>query len=131
MTKLFNSPELGILIFRMIIGFTMAFAHGLGKLPPPEMLVKGVGAMGFPVPVAFAWSAAMSEFLGGICLGMGLFTRAAALFMGFTMSVAFFVAHGADPLAKKEMALLYLASCLLLFFHGAGKFSLDRLIRKV
>jgi putative oxidoreductase len=127
---LFNQ-DLGLLVFRIIIGFTMAFAHGIGKMPPPDMLVEGVGAMGFPMPIVFAWSAALSEFLGGILIGLGLWTRLASFLLGFTMAVAFFIVHGADPFAKKEMAFLYLAACILLVFQGAGKYSLDRLVRKV
>lgn len=131
MKKILNNSDLGIWIFRMIVGFTMAFGHGLGKLPPADMFVSGVGALGFPAPLVFAWCAALSEFLGGFLIGVGLFTRAAAFFMGFTMAVAAILVHGADPFAKKELALLYLASCILLFFTGAGKFSLDRAFRKV
>lgn len=131
MKNLTNQPDLGLLVFRLAIGLTMAFAHGLGKLPPPDQLVQGVGAMGFPAPLVFAWLAALAEFAGALFLAIGLFTRYAAFFMGFTMSVAFFVAHAADTFDKKEMAFLYLAASLLLLFTGAGKFSLDRMLRKI
>lgn len=130
MKKIVLNSDVGLLIFRITIGFSMAFAHGLGKLPPPEQLVMGVGAMGFPFPIFFAWSVALSEFAGGLLIGVGLFSRYAAFFLGFTMAVAAFVAHAADPFAKKEIALLYLASCILVLFHGAGKFSLDYILRK-
>lgn len=40
------------------------------------------------------------------------------------MAVAAFGAHGADPFKMKEMSLLYLAACVLLLFHGAGKYCL-------
>lgn len=46
------------------------------------------------------------------------------------MGVAGFVAHAADPFAKKEMALLYLAACVMFIFTGAGKYSLDSMLRK-
>src|SRR5690606_31934164 len=111
-------------------GLSMAFAHGLGKLPPPEQLVQGVASMGFPAAGVFAWLAGLSEFAGGLLIAVGLFTRHSALFLGFTMATAGFVAHSADPFQRKELAFLYLASCVLLFFTGAGKYSLDRIIRK-
>ena len=44
------------------------------------------------------------------------------------MAVAAFVVHGADPLAKKEMALLYMVAFLAIAFIGPGRFSLDRKI---
>lgn len=125
-----NNSDAGLLIFRLSIGFTMALAHGLGKTPPPEMLVGGLESMGFPIPIFFAWCAALSELVGGLFIGVGLFTRISAGLLGFTMAVAFFVAHAADPFAKKEMAFLYLASCILLIFTGAGKYSIDRFICK-
>lgn len=108
----------------------MAFAHGLGKLPPSEQLIGGVTAMGFPLPIVFAWAAALSEFLGGLLIAAGLFTRYAAFFLGFTMVVAVFKVHAADPFNVKEMALLYLSGCTLLFFAGAGKLSIDQMMKK-
>lgn len=131
MKKLIHNPDLGLLIFRLFIGLTMAFSHGLGKIPPSEQLIAGVAGMGFPLPILFAWSASLSEFLGGLMIATGLYTRWASAFLGFTMAVAAFVAHAADPFGKKEMALLYFFACILLLFQGGGKFSLDRLFRKV
>lgn len=130
MKSLIDSPNFGILVFRVFIGLTMAFAHGLGKLPPPQMLIDGVQSMGFPLPVVFAWAAALSEFVGALLIAAGLFTRYAAGFLAFTMGVAAFVVHAQDTFDKKEMALLYLAACVLIMFVGAGRFSLDRIIRK-
>lgn len=126
-----NNPDLGLLLFRLFIGLTMALAHGLGKTPPPEQLIDGVANMGFPMAIVFAWAASLSELLGGLCIAAGLYTRQASAFLGFTMAVAAFGAHGADPFKMKEMSLLYLAACVLLLFHGAGKYSLDKMIRKI
>lgn len=128
MKKYFNQPDLGLLIFRVCIGLTMAFAHGLGKMPPPEQLVTGVESMGFPLPVLFAWAASLSEFLGGVLLAVGILTRLSAAFLGITMAVAAFVAHAQDPFQTKEMALLYLFSCVLLLLTGPGKYSLSRFL---
>ena len=68
MKSLIDSPNFGILVFRVFIGLTMAFAHGLGKLPPPQMLIDGVQSMGFPLPIVFAWAAALSEFVGALLI---------------------------------------------------------------
>lgn len=130
MKKIIYSPDLGLLLFRLTIGLTISLAHGLGKIPPSEQFIGGVSALGFPLPILFAWMASLSEFLGGLLIALGLYIRHAAVFLGFTMSVAAFNAHASDPFAKKEMAILFLVSCVLLFFQGAGKFSLDRLVRK-
>lgn len=130
MKKILNQPDLGLLIFRLFLGLAMALAHGLGKLPPPDRMIEGVTAMGFPLPIVFAWAAALAEFVGGILIAVGLFTRYSAFFLGITMAVAGFIVHGADPFGNKELAFFYLAGCALLFLTGAGAYSLDKLIRK-
>lgn len=125
-----NQPDLGLLIFRLFLGIAMAWAHGLGKLPPADRMIEGVTAMGFPLPIVFAWAAALSEFIGGVLIALGLFTRYSAFFLAITMAVAGFIVHGADPFGTKELAFFYLAGSTLLVFTGAGSFSLDRIIRK-
>ncbi len=122
--------DVGTLIPRAAFGLTMAFAHGLGKLPPSERFLQGLTGMGFPAPELFAWLAGLSEFAGGLFLAIGLFTRPAAFFLAFTMGVAFFIAHGADPFQKKELAFLYMSMAASLVFLGSGRFSVDALIRK-
>ncbi|KHD89914.1 MAG: DoxD-like family protein [Bdellovibrio sp. ArHS] len=122
--------DVALAILRVFIGFTMAFAHGLAKLPPNEMLIGGVSSMGFPAPELFAWLAALAEFAGGIFLAIGLLTRPAALMVIITMLVAVFGAHGADPFQKKEMALLYLFTAFFFMLHGAGRWSVDHFITK-
>ncbi|MFN3455544.1 MAG: DoxX family protein [Pseudobdellovibrio sp.] len=130
MKKFFHNADLGLLIFRAFIGLSMAFAHGLGKIPPSAQLIEGVTSMGFPMPVLFAWAAGLSEFLGALLIVVGLYTRYAAAFLGFTMAVAALVVHSADPYQTKELAFVYLFSCVLVIFAGAGKYSLDRKFRK-
>ncbi len=123
-----RATDLGLLVLRLGFGLTLAFAHGLGKIPPSDGFVGATAAMGFPLPVVFAWAAALSEFLGGLLIAVGLATRPAAVFVGITMMVAAFVQHGADPFGDKEMALLYLFAAVALALAGAGRLSLDRVI---
>ncbi len=125
-----RATDLGLLVLRLGFGLTLAFAHGLGKIPPSDGFIEGTAGMGFPLPVLFAWAAALSEFLGGLLIAVGLATRPAAVFVGITMAVAAFVRHGADPFGDKEMALLYLFAALALALAGAGRFSLDAAISR-
>lgn len=119
--------SLGLLILRLTVGFAMA-THGYQKVFGGIMpqVIDGVGKMGFPAPVVFAWAAALSEFLGAILVAIGLKTRVAAVFVAITMAVAFFVAHGSDAFQKKELSFVYLGAYVALALTGAGKFSLDR-----
>lgn len=125
-----RATDLGLLILRLGVGLSLAFAHGLGKLPPKPGFVDGVAEMGFPLPALFAWAAGLSEFVGGLLLALGLLTRPAAFFVACTMAVAFFIRHGDDPFADAEKALVYLVVALALMVAGAGRYALDRFLRR-
>lgn len=126
-----SSPatSLGLAALRIFVGLALAFGHGRGKLPPSEDMIKGVGAMGFPLPVFFAWAAGLAEFAGGILLAMGLATRLSAFFICFTMVTALTQVHLSDPFGKQELAFLYFFIALMFLLHGAGRFSIDSLVR--
>jgi putative oxidoreductase len=123
--------DLGLLLLRLGIGLMMAFSHGYGKfsrwLAGGEIQFADPIGLGPGLSLALAGSA---EFLGGLLLALGLMTRLATLPLAFTMAVAAFVVHAADPFQKQEFALLYLVPCLVLFFTGPGRFSLDEWLRK-
>jgi len=120
--------NLALLGLRLFAGLTMAFAHGQGKMPPEDMFVGYLESMGLPFPILLAWLAALSEFVGGILVAIGFLTRPAALALVVTMLVAAFMAHAADPFAKKEMALLFTSIFAYIFVAGAGKFAVDNKI---
>ena len=123
-------PDLGLLWLRILAGTGIAY-HGYGKVfgGSIDKFAEGVASMGIPLPLFFAWAAALSEFAGGICIVLGLFTRSAALFLFVTMSVAAFIKHGDDPFRKKELALAYWTFAGAFICMGPGKFSLDHLIK--
>lgn len=70
-----------------------------------------------------------AEFLCGIFIIMGLFTRLATIPLIITMFFAF-MHHNPDPFSVKEKPLLYLLIFITLFVFGSGKFSLDALFGK-
>lgn len=122
--------NLGLLILRVYFGLAMAFAHGLGKVPPKAGFVGYLTSMSLPMPTVMAWGAGLSEFLGGLFLALGLATRLSSASWIVTMGVAAFVAHGSDPFKKTELSLAYLAVGVFFFLTGSGKFSIDGLINK-
>jgi putative oxidoreductase len=123
--------HLGILWLRVLMGAGIAY-HGYGKVIGGQVhqLIEGLVKMNMPMPEVLGWAAALSEFLGGILIALGLFTRTAALFIFITMSVAVFVAHKADPLQVKELALAYWTISGALILIGSGVFGLDSLIKR-
>lgn len=122
---------LGLLILRVGMASSMAFGHGLSKL------LNFSNSMGsFPDPIGFGSTVSFSlavfaEFLCAILVIFGIFTRFAVIPLVVCMAVAFFIVHGSDPFAKKEMALLYLVGFSAILAAGPGKFSADGLFRRV
>lgn len=133
-----RSIDWGLFVIRVGIGLFFAIAHGLPKLMAGpdnwESLGKAIGALGVPVvaPMAFGLIAALTEFLGGLLIAAGLFTRyAAALLLG-TMIVASAtkVADGIPPFTEfgrvaahpMEMAVVFLG----LLLAGPGRLALQR-----
>ncbi|WP_419867853.1 DoxX family protein [Chryseobacterium sp. CT-SW4] len=119
-----------ILAVRLFIGFAM-LSHGFPKL---QMLLEGgeikfMDFLGMGPKVSLILTV-FAEFVCSIFLILGLFTRISLGILIFTMVIAAFVAHGADPFEKKEMSLLYLSVYLLLMAFGAGKIAVDHLIEK-
>lgn len=129
--------DTGLAALRVGAGLMMAFGHGLGKIPPPAGFVDLVGGVGLPVPVLFAWLAALAESAGGLLLAAGLATRPAAAAILVTMLIAAFGAHLAvgDPLfasggPSAEKAVLYALVALAFVTAGSGRLSGDYLLRK-
>jgi putative oxidoreductase len=125
--------DVGLTVLRIFTGLAMALAHGLGKVQgPSEQFVEGVASMGFPMPIVFAWAAAITEFFGGILFAAGLLTRINAILLCGTMLVAGLLMHGmvrGDPFSGMEMALLYAAIFFAFIFTGSGRFSVDKMMR--
>lgn len=118
----------GLLWLRVMMGAGMA-SHGAGKLfGDNSKFIEGVAKLGFPMPEFFAYAAGASEFFGGLFVIIGLGTRAWAFLIFFTMFVAAFVRHAADPFMKKELALAYWTVSGAIALMGPGRFSIDHLV---
>ena len=120
----------GLTLLRMFTGVALAFGHGLSKIPPAAGFIDRTEQMGFPFPALFAWSAAFAEFLGGIFLAIGLFTRISSFFIICTMLTALLGVHLRDPFNKQELALLYFFVALAFLLKGANDWSLDAFLRR-
>lgn len=119
--------DLGLLVLRLIFGSLIALLHGWGKVTKASSMFDT-----FPDPIGLGSRvsyvlAAGGEFLGGLLIVLGLFTRFAALWVGIVMAVAFFFAHGAALSGPQsgEMPLLYFVGFLVLLITGPGRYSFD------
>lgn len=135
-TFLFQQPEIestaanaGLLLARIYAGLTIMSA-GLDKIPLPAWMIDQVTTVGFPFPTFFAWLACFTEFGFGLLLTLGLLTRLSGLMLAFTMGVAAFGYHNVLPLVDIHIAQHYVWLFIVFAAVGAGKYSLDALIRK-
>lgn len=116
--------DLGLLLLRLSVGLLM-LTHGLPKLLNFQvMLEKFADPIGLGVPLSLTLAIG-AEVGCSLLLIVGLATRLAAFPLMFTMAVAFFLVHGADPLGDKELPLLYMLSYVTLMLTGPGRFSVD------
>jgi putative oxidoreductase len=119
--------DLGLLILRISgAGFLMA-AHGIPKL------IKYFGQepiqFGNPIGIGSGPShflVMIAEFFCAFLVLVGFKARWASIPVIFTMVVAAFLAHAADPLSVKEKPLLFATIFIVILIAGPGKFSLDR-----
>ena len=123
-----KSLDFILLLIRIAVA-AFILTHGYPKL---QKLLAGDEiqfADPFGLGMAFSFGLAVfAEFFCSILVGFGI--RLATIPLIINMLVAAFIAHGADPFAKKELALLYLVIFVFLLFTGSGKFSVDYLISR-
>lgn len=123
----------GITILRVAVGIVFV-AHGGQKL-----FVLGfgnvagfMGKIGIPAPMLAAIVVTLVEFLGGLALVLGSFTRWAAALLAINMLVAIPAVHlkaGFFLPAGFEFALTLFAANVALLLLGSGEASVDRVLQ--
>jgi putative oxidoreductase len=127
-----RAVEITYFLLRVVAGLMFFQAGGLilfgwfGGMPgppgsaPPLMSQLGIGGV--------------LEFVGGLLIMLGLFTRPVAFILSGMMAVAYWQFHapqGAWPVQNQGMpAVLYCFLFLYMAARGAGDLSLDALIRR-
>jgi putative oxidoreductase len=124
-----------LLIVRLYWGWQFA-QTGWGKLHSLGQVMQFFSSLGIPAPGPTAVFVAIFEFVGGILLMMGLFSRITALGIVIDMAVAYLTAdreslvaffsapdkfYGAAP-------FIFLFVGLIILIFGPGKLSLDALL---
>ena len=125
MTRFYDSA---LALLRIVFSLLM-MTHGWSKL---ERILEGNLSFGDPLGLGSTLSlylVTFAELVAPIFIIVGFKTRIMALITSFAMAVAAFIAHGADPFAKKEMALLYLVGFLTVALMGPGRYSIDQRTR--
>ncbi|QIE60822.1 DoxX family protein [Rasiella rasia] len=118
--------DIGLLILRIGMAGLM-LTHGIPKLM--SFIGGDMSVVGDPFGIGGLLTSILviiGEVIAPILIIIGIKTRLSAVVSGITMAVAAFVIHGSDPLAKKEMALLYLIGFIAIALMGAGSVSVDK-----
>jgi putative oxidoreductase len=117
---------LALLVLRAVLGAIM-IGHGYSKVfGGLSEHVHHVSNLGLPGWLAYFSAAA--EFVGGMLVIAGLFTRVAALAILINMSVAIWKVHWKNGLLGQngyQFPLSLVAIAFALIFFGAGPIALD------
>ena len=115
-----NAFSLFLLALRILFG-VLLLLHGVQKW----MNFSAVSGVGSTMSLGLA---IFGEVFCSVGFILGAFYRLAMIPMIFTMGMAFFVIHGNDPFAVKELAFIYLVVFVLMYIAGPGKYSVDHII---
>ena len=120
---------LGLTLVRIIVGVVF-LVHGSQKL-----FVFGLGGItgfftqaGIPLPMVAAPVVTFVEFLGGIALILGVFTRIAAILIAIDMMGAIAFVHGKNGFflpTGYEYALTLLVLNIALAIGGPGEYAIE------
>ena len=136
-----QQKDLGLLVLRTA-GFLLTFTFGIQKIGWYVTALRSgkhlsfiglaplISQIGFPVSVSVVLAiwVTFNESIGAFLIGCGLFTRilAASAALGMAGALYTSIQLGEDWLR----AALYVIIFVVLTFMGAGKFSVDNLLRR-
>jgi putative oxidoreductase len=122
---------LGPLLVRISLA-SVFIVTGWGKLHDLAKVTGFFTELGIPMPAFNAGMVSVVEFVGGILVLLGLFTRLACIPLAFSMLVAILTARRADIDGVAAIGAFneftYFACFVWLVVAGAGAVSLDRLL---
>jgi putative oxidoreductase len=137
MSKSLNSLQpWGALLLRLVLGAAMVY-HGYSKVIPPggfhantfsALQHHGHYVASLGLPYWLGYVSALTEFVGGILVLLGLLTRFAAFMIACNMLVALVMVNRHHGYAGSEYPLALLVIAIMLLFYGAGTLALDRKI---
>jgi putative oxidoreductase len=135
--RLSTSAQPVISLFRVVVGLLFALHGAMILFGWPLDMTTPVGS--WP-----GWWAGLIEFVTGLMVMIGLFTRPAAFLASGNMAVAYFWQHWPFNEGPKlfwpfdhrlggnsgELAILFCFSFFLIVFIGPGSIAVDTLVRR-
>ncbi len=115
---------MGMFILRLVIGGIFIYA-GYGKLTNMSMVIGGFATMG--LGAFWAWAVALIEFIGGIAVVTGVFTKISGLLLSIIMIVAIVKVHWAGGFAEIQAPLTILAGTIAITLCNCGSWNLKKM----
>ena len=120
---------MALLFFRVVVSGAL-MTHGYGKMVRLlEGNIWGRTHLFFNEEISMAL-VAFAEFICPLFVVLGFGTRLFTIPIIYTFIIIVFDVHLDDPFSKMEKGILFLASYVLIFLLGPGKFSVDNQISK-
>ncbi len=118
----------GIFIARVFTAIII-MQYGLELFDNQKMkdLTGFLSEVGFPLPEQMGYLAKITEFFGGLLLGIGFLTRIVTIPLMVTMVVVIYLMGGGN-IFSAEGPFLLLLLFLIFFLAGPGRWSVDYLL---
>jgi putative oxidoreductase len=119
--------ELAAPLLRLFVAFVLVYGTQDNVFSSERMLEfrDFLARNGFPYPTFCAHLSAYAQFVTGILLALGLFTRWAASVVVVNFVVALWMVHRALPFTANIAPLAMLMGGLFFLLYGAPRYSLD------
>ncbi len=116
----------GLAVLRIAVPLILVLAHGLPKLTGwTEKSTQFPDVIGLGSPTTLALVIFAEVFCAGLVV-LGVATRLFAIPVVINFAVAVLIAHAGDPFARRELAVLFGITFVVLAIAGGGRLALGR-----
>ncbi len=131
--KVQKLEDLALLLLRLVLAYGF-YEPVMNKIENVSAIGDWFASMNFPLPLLNAYLATTTELAGVVLLTVGLGTRLISIPLMMVMLVAIFTVHIGNGFAAGdngfEIPFYYFLMLFVLMAFGAGKYSIDYLIKK-
>ncbi len=117
--------DISMLALRLATGFIF-IAHGWPKVKGMKMTAQHFESMGFKPGNVWGTIVALVEFVGGICVLLGLYAQTAAFGLAIVMLVAIFwkLSKGQGLVGGYELDLVLLSAVIAITLLSSGGYAI-------
>jgi putative oxidoreductase len=124
--------DLAPLLFRLFLAFVFIYGTQDNVFSVERMheFRDFLERFGFPYPPFSAYLGVYVQFIGGILLALGLFTRPVAAVLVVNWIIAIVMVHWGWPWERNIAVLALLIGSVFFVLYGAPRYSLDAVLRR-